>query len=70
MNILKLKEAVDNAIENAIEWENDPAKINVSIQIDREGKDSVFVTTDVELIYDGDGLAGGCVLFGFQNKLL
>lgn len=62
MNLRELKEKVDAAIDAAIEWEDNPEEITVSIQVDIN-RDSVY-SDDVELHYDGDGCASGCVLVG------
>ena len=62
MNLLELKESVDNAIEAAKEFDVLPKDIDVSIQIDIN-KSSVW-SDDVELHYDNDGMASGCVLVG------
>lgn len=64
MNLLELKSFVDRAIENAHEFEDDPAEIPVSIQIDRAVSESLW-SKDIELIYDGDAQASGCVLHGW-----
>jgi len=66
MNLLELKADVDAAIENANEAGADPKDILVSIQIDLEsGEDSLW-SEDVKLIYDNDGNASGCVLYGWE----
>ena len=62
MNLLELKEAVDRSIEAAIEYGEKPEEVMVSIQVDIN-KESVY-SDDVELHYDGDGQASGCVIVG------
>lgn len=62
MNLLELKEAVDSALERAVEGGDDPNEITISIQVNIN-KESVY-SDDVELHYDGDGCASGCVIVG------
>jgi hypothetical protein len=67
MNLLELKTDVDAAIEHANEVGSNPDDILVSIQIDLEsGEDSLW-SDDVKLIYDNDGNASGCVLYGWER---
>lgn len=63
MNLSELKKYVDTAIESAKECGESPDEVLVSIQIDNLDGDSYF-STDVELIYDNNCNASGCVLFG------
>lgn len=68
MTLLELKEAVDHAIEKAAEYGESPSEIVVSLQIDRtNGEGSVFTDREVELSYDGNGQASGCVLVGWAE---
>lgn len=69
MNILQLKDAVEGTIEHAKECGVDPATVDVALQVDCVPKDadSAFSTEDVELLYDNNGMAGGCVLCGFHS---
>ena len=62
MNLLELKTAVDRAVESATEDGNDLNDIIVSIQVDINGE-SVY-SSDVELHYDNDCQASGCVIVG------
>lgn len=62
MNLLELKEKTDRAIESAKEYGDDPGEIIVSIQIDIN-RESVY-SNDVELHYDNDCQASGCVIVG------
>ena len=62
MNLFELKRYVDRAIESAEEYGEDPREIQVSIQID----DSLW-TNDIELTYDNDCQASGCVLHGWTK---
>jgi len=66
MNLFELKSFVDRAIENAIGLEENPADIIVSIQINDEKTDD-FWSDDIELIYDNDCQASGCVLHGWTK---
>ena len=63
MNLLQLKQKVDYAIEMAGENEDTPENIEVSIQIEGPEGDSVY-SNNIELHYDGDCQASGCVLVG------
>ena len=63
MNLDELQEKVNNAISDAIDFMIDPADVDVSIQIDDMAGKSVFAT-DLELHYDNDCQASGCVLVG------
>jgi hypothetical protein len=65
VNLLELKEFVDRAIHNAIGFGEDASKILVSIQVDDTGTESLW-SDDVELTYDNDGQASGCVLHGWS----
>ena len=69
MNMIQLKDAVEGAIEHAKECGVDPATVNVALQVDcvPEGAESAYSTENVELIYDNNGMAGGCVLYGFHS---
>ncbi len=62
MNLFELKQAVDRAIESAVESGNKPSNIVVSIQVD-VNKESVW-SNEVKLHYDNDGQASGCVIVG------
>jgi len=67
MNIIELKYAVEAAIDKAKETGIDPDSIQVSLQIEKLGSD-VYMSTDkdIELIYDNNGMASGCVLYGLN----
>ena len=67
MNLLELKSYVDRAIDNAKSFGEDPSEISVSIQIDDEGTKDVW-TDDIELTYDNNIQASGCVLHGWRAK--
>lgn len=69
MNLIELKQAVDNAVESAKEYGADPIDILVSLQIEGPGvcrvrSDYICSDKDLELHYDNDGIASGCVLLG------
>lgn len=66
MNLLELKSYVDIAIENAKGFGEDPKEILVSIQVDNTKSESLY-SDDIELTYDNDGQALGCVLHGWSN---
>jgi len=61
MNLLELKKQVDNAIDRTKNNGDKPENIIVTIQIDE------MFTENVELHYDGDLQASGCVLVGWKE---
>jgi hypothetical protein len=63
MTLEELKIAVLDACERAVDLDQKPSEIEVSLMLDHsdEGK-SRWSSKSVELHYDGDGLASGCVL--------
>jgi len=65
MNLMELKKAVDSAIELAIEYGETPDEIIVSLQLDGPETQSAFSSDDVELHYDNNLCASGCVLTAF-----
>ncbi len=71
MTLSELREAVADAIEKAAEFGESPDDILVSVQIDTCGKDGeqcfTDSTGDVELHYDGNLTASGCVLVGVSK---
>lgn len=68
MNLLELKSFVDQAIENAKEFGEDPKEIIVSIQVDDTESEALW-SDDIELIYDNNGQASGCVLHGWTKEV-
>jgi hypothetical protein len=71
MTLTELKQTVDDAIEKAREFGESPDEIIVSIQIDACGEDGdctfTDCTTDVEMVYDGNATASGCVIVGVSK---
>ena len=67
MKLSELKILVDRACDAAIEFGDAPNNITVSIQIDGQEEDSVF-SDDIDLIYDNDCQASGCVFVGIANR--
>lgn len=67
MNLIELKSYVDRAIENAKRFGEDPTRIQVSIQIDGVESESLW-SDDVELKYDGNLFASGCVFHGWKKN--
>lgn len=71
MNLYELKQKVDDAIAHAKECNNNPKDIIVSIQIDMD-KDDILMsfssgsihTSNIDLWYDNDVYASGCVIVG------
>jgi len=63
MTLLELKDKVDRAVEYAQECEESLTEIPVSVQIsDLKGR--TIWTTEVEIHYDNNLNASGCVLTG------
>lgn len=69
MTLTELKEKVDDAILMAHEMEKNTDDIVISLQIDGENNCSVWSSDDVELHYDNDVSASGCVLVAFSDKV-
>ena len=67
MSLQKLAEFANRAVENAKEYGANPDEVPVSIQIDCTESESLWAD-DVELTYDGDGQASGCVLHGWAKN--
>ncbi|HUV85419.1 MAG TPA: hypothetical protein VMV86_06905 [Methanosarcinales archaeon] len=67
MNLLELKSFIDMAIESAKEHGEDPAEVIVSIQIDDTESESLW-SDDIELKYDNNCQASGCVLHGWTKE--
>ena len=69
MKLTQLKEAAERAIEYAKECGVDPTTITVTLKIDGENDTSIWSDKDVELHYDKNGFALGCVLTAFLEIL-
>lgn len=67
MNLLDLKEYVDRAIANAYECNESPSDVLVSIQVDKTESESLWAD-DIELVYDNNGQASGCVIHGWVKE--
>ena len=71
MTLAELKQAVDMAVEEAVEFGQSAETVVVSLQIDVVNSEgdctSCVCATDVDLTYDGDGTASGCVLLGISK---
>lgn len=67
MKLNELQRTVDSAVEAAGEYGENPADVHVTLQIDdvQDPHHGYRVVSDVELTYDGNGLASGCVLHGW-----
>jgi len=66
MTLQELKIEVDAAIERAKLNDEDPAEIVVTLQINRGCVlDEIWSADEVELHYDGNIEASGCVLTAF-----
>ena len=69
MTLSELKFEVDAAIKRAAEYGELPDEIEVSVQIDTvapggDFESSVSAVDDLELCYDGNATASGCVILG------
>lgn len=62
MNLVELRNAADTAIQFAQECEENPLDIVVSLQINHGGHDGTQSSDEVELHYDNNGMASGCVI--------
>ena len=71
MTLSELKSEVDAAIERAAECGESPDKIEVSVQIDTVDHNGDFESSvsavDIELCYDNDATASGCVILGITK---
>lgn len=67
MDLLELQTQVNQAVERVKEDERDPKDIKVSLQIDGPGTLSVFSGDNVEVHYDNDLQASGCVLTAYRE---
>lgn len=70
MNLQELKDKVNSAFERAKEDEQNPSEIIVSLQIDDMADPHhgyVMSTDDIDLTYDNDCMACGCVLHGWRD---
>lgn len=67
MNLIELKNKVQDIIRAVYEDERDPKDVPVSIQVEK-GTES-FWSCDIELIYDNDIQASGCVIVGEHEAL-
>lgn len=65
MTLTELKASVDRAIECANEEGESPDTIIVSLQISPDDSPTIWSSTEVELHYDGNLMASGCVLTAF-----
>lgn len=68
MKLSELKEQVDNAVAYAKECGIPPEEILVTLQIDRADDESIWSDEDVELHYDNNCQASGCVLTAFKDS--
>ena len=66
MNLLELKYEIEKAIIRAKECEEKPEEVKVSMQID--SYTSSIWTDDVNIMYDCNFDASGCVVLGFKDE--
>ncbi len=64
MTLSELAKKVSEAVESANEFGESPKEINVSLQIDGPKTESVCAIENIELHYDNNCQASGCVLVG------
>jgi hypothetical protein len=64
MNLKELKDNVDRAIKSSLEYGYTPEEVIVSLQVEGPGEKVAWASEEVELIYDNDCCASGCVLRG------
>ena len=64
MNLTELKKQVDRAYSYALDINESPDSIPVTLQLNRDGNeaDSICTHEDVELFYDNNACASGCVI--------
>lgn len=63
MTLEQLKTAVLEACDRAKEYGQEPSEIKVSLQLDHcDDELALWSSKSVELHYDNDGQASGCVL--------
>lgn len=63
MTLDELKKAVLDACERAADYGKEPSEIEVSLQLDHcDDTLALWSSKSVELHYDNDGQAAGCVL--------
>jgi len=67
MKLNELKTQVDNAIELVREHEQDPEKIQVALQIDHSQTESICADDQLEVHWDNNGMASGCVITGYTD---
>lgn len=68
MNLIELKAQVDNAVELAHDTGEDPYKILVTLQIDGLEKESICANEELEVHYDNNAQASGCVIVAYRDE--
>ena len=70
MVLSELKEKVDAAIDSALEYGDKPDDITVSVQIEwGHREDPTLWTEDIEIHYDNDCQASGCVILAWLEEM-
>lgn len=67
MNLTELKIAVENAIENAGDYEETAEEVNVSIQVNCLDGGAIWAVKDLQCNYDGNLTASGFVITGTND---
>ena len=67
MDLLELKEQVDNACERAKDYKVELTDIPVCLQIDNTNGNSFVASKDIELHYDNNCQASGCVIQAWED---
>jgi hypothetical protein len=68
MTLADLKRQVDTAIENAIERNESPDEIPVTLQLEKQGDGAIWGHEDCELRYDGGLFATDCVIVAWISE--
>ena len=64
MTLSELKQVVDKAFWDALDSGEKPSDVVVSLQIEGPDTTTVFTHNEIELHYDNNTNASGCVLVG------
>lgn len=69
MNLIELKREVNKAISYANESDIDPKSVKVTLQLDTPHRTDLFTDECVELHYDNNAQASGCVITGWIDEV-
>lgn len=71
MTVTELEKEIEYVIEQIQERGLDPSKIVVSMQIDHTNSCTVassYSTHEINIMWDDNGIASGCVLYGWSEE--